>query len=185
VVMADKIIAFWSIPRSRSTAFMWMIMQRGDFVVIQEPFGRSAYYSEERIFERVTEIEPKAEYNYQNVLHDLQSKSQKSRLFIKDFPYYFPQIVNDEFLQSFQHTFLIRDPAQALPSYYHKMPDLDFKECGYKELFELFQKVVEKTGEIPVVINADDLVKEPIDTLAQKGLKNILLKFTVLNILFG
>ncbi|MGK7901251.1 MAG: hypothetical protein AB4352_07535 [Hormoscilla sp.] len=44
----------------------------------------------------------------------------------KDFAYYFIQIVNDEFIDYFQHTFLIRDPAQMLPSYYYKMPDLDF-----------------------------------------------------------
>lgn len=156
--MNDKILALWSTPRSRSTAFMWMMRQRGDFVVLQEPFGKSGYYSEERIFDRAVGIKPKSEYNYQKVLLNLQSKARKHSLFIKDFPYYFLHIVNNNFLQSFHHTFLIRDPAQALPSYYHKMPDLEFKECGYKELFELFQKLVELTGKIPVVINADHLI---------------------------
>jgi len=157
----NKIIALWSTPRSRSTAFMWMIKKRGDFEVMQEPFGRSAYYSEERIFNRTSEITPKAKYNYKNVLQNLRQKAQKARLFIKDFPYYLPHIVNDEFLANFQHTFLIRHPAQMLPSYYHKMPDLSFKECGYKELYELLEKVIENTGKIPVVINADDLVAQP------------------------
>jgi hypothetical protein len=157
--MNKKIIALWSTPRSRSTAFMWMMMQRGDFLVLQEPFGRSAYYSEERIFDRATDITPTAEYNYQNVWQYLQLQAQKSQLFIKDFPYYFLHIVNDEFLGYFQHTFLIRDPAQMLPSYCYKIPDLSFEECGYKQLLELFKKVVENTGEIPVVINADDLVE--------------------------
>ena len=165
--MGKKIISLWSTPRSRSTAFMWMMMQRGDLVVIQEPFGRSAYYSEERIFDRAIDVEPKSEYNYQNVLENLRSKAEKSQLFIKDFAYYFPHIVDDEFLQNFHHTFLIRDPAQALPSYYHKMPTLEFKECGYKELFELFQKVVEMTGKIPVVINANDLVTHPVAVVHQ------------------
>ena len=156
--MNKKIIALWSTPRSRSTAFMWMMMQRGDFLVLQEPFGRSAYYSEERIFERATDITPTAKYNYQNVWQYLQLQAQTSQLFIKDFPYYFLHMVNDEFLGYFQHTFLIRDPAQMLPSHYYKIPDLSFEECGYKQLLELFKKVVENTGKIPVVINADDLV---------------------------
>ncbi len=69
-------------------------------------------------------------------------------------------IVNDEFLEYFQHTFLIRDPSEMLPSYYHKMPDLEFDECGYQELFQLFKVVIEKTGEIPVVLHADDLVEQ-------------------------
>ncbi len=169
--MNKKIIALWSTPRSRSTAFMWMMKQRGDFLVLQEPFGRSAYYSEERIFERAADITPKAEYNYQNIWQYLRSQAQKSRLFIKDFPYYFPHMVNDEFLDYFQHTFLIRNPAQMLPSYYHKMPDLSFEECGYQELFELFQRTVENTGEVPVVINADDLVEHTTDIIQAYCLK--------------
>jgi len=165
--MNKKIIALWSTPRSRSTAFMWMIKQRGDFLVIQEPFGRSAFYSEERIFNRAADVIPQAEYNYQKVLQELKVKSQNNSVFLKDFAYYFIQIVNDEFIDYFQHTFLIRDPAQMLPSYYYKMPDLDFEECGYKELFELFKKVVDRTGKIPVVINADDLVEKTTDIVKE------------------
>ncbi|NER08459.1 MAG: sulfotransferase family protein [Okeania sp. SIO3C4] len=113
------------------------------------------------------DITLQAEYNYQDVLQDLKVKSQNNRLFIKDFPYYFIQIVNNEFIDYFQHTFLIRNPAQMLPSYYYKMPDLDFEECGYKELFELFNKVVERTGKIPIVINADDLVENTRDIVKE------------------
>lgn len=156
--MKRKILALWSTPRSRSTAFMWMMAERGDFETIQEPFGRSAYYSEERIFDRTTDIVPNAEYNYQSVLQLLQKKSQQTQIFVKDFAYYFLHKVNEEFLTCFQHTFLIRNPAQMLSSYYYKMPDLEIKECGYQELYELFKLVVKHTGEIPVVVNADDLV---------------------------
>ncbi|WP_293067954.1 hypothetical protein [Okeania sp. SIO2B3] len=42
--MNQKIIALWSTPRSSSTAFRWMVKQRGDFLVLHEPFGRSAHY---------------------------------------------------------------------------------------------------------------------------------------------
>nr|VFK13163.1 MAG: hypothetical protein BECKLPF1236B_GA0070989_10448 [Candidatus Kentron sp. LPFa] len=170
-MMNKKILALWSTPRSRSTAFLWMMKQRSDFSVLQEPFGRSAYYSEERIFDRAGDVMPKAEYSYRSVLEDIKSKARKSRLFIKDFPYYFLQIVDDEFMDCFQHTFLIRHPAQMLPSYYHKMPDLDFNECGYKELAELFTKTIQHTGEIPAVIDADDLVESTADIVRAYCLK--------------
>ena len=160
-----KITALWATPRSRSTAFMWMMHQRGDFYVMQEPFGRAAYYSEERIFARAAEVSPKPEYNYQNVLHTLKQHAQEGPLFIKDFPLYFLHIVDENFLTTFTHTFLIRDPAQMLPSYYHKMPDLAFAECGYQELHGLFDKVVQHTGAIPPVINAEDLVLNPTEIL--------------------
>ena len=139
-----------------------MMSRRGDFYVVQELFSRAAYYSEERIFDRVALIPAKAEYNYRNVLRSLKLQSKENRVFIKDFPYSFMHIIDDEFIASFDHTFLIRDPAQMLPSYYHQMPDLDIDECGYKEMFELFQKVLDTTGEIPAVVNADDLVENPV-----------------------
>ncbi len=62
---------------------------------------------------------------------------------------------------------MIRNPAQMLPSYYYQMPDLDFEECGYKQLFELFNKVIERTGKIPVVINADDIVEKTTDIVKE------------------
>ncbi len=156
--MSEKILALWSTPRARSTAFMWMMIQRGDFTVEQEPFGRSAYCSEERIFDRLGDVKLNAEYNYQRVFQKLKLQGENERLFVKDFPYYFFHVVNEEFLNTFQHTFLIRNPAQALPSYHHKMPDLEYEECGYKELFELFQKVLTVTGKVPLILDAEDLV---------------------------
>ena len=127
----QKVLALWATPRSRYSAFTWMMKNRGDFVVLLEPFGKSAYYSENRIFHKYTNIiEPNPEYNYELVFKNIISISKKERLFVKDFPYYFVHIVNETFLSLFQHTFLIRDPAEMLPSYIHKMPEVTFEETG-------------------------------------------------------
>ena len=163
----NKILSLWSTPRSRSTAFMWMMKNRGDFAVLLEPFGKSAYYSEERIFsvEVDYQSEIKPEYNYQAILENLISIAEETQLFIKDFPLYFLPIVDDKFLSLFQHTFLIRDPARMLPSYFHKWPSLTFEETGYKQLYQLLKKIESFTGEIPPVIDASDLVTNPTSTL--------------------
>ena len=157
--MNGRILALWTTPRARSTAFTWMMKQRGDFEVLIEPFGPSAYYSKERLFERATDVPPNLDYNYKNILERLRKKSQRSQLFVKDFAFYFLPRVTENFLNCFHHTFLIRDPAQMLPSYYYKWPNLRFEECGYRELHELFELVMKYTGQVPVVINADDLVE--------------------------
>ena len=156
-----RILSLWSTPRSRSTAFMWMMKTRGDYVVLLEPFAKSAYYSPKRIFKDRVDRQHLPENNYQVVLQDLIQQSQKVQLFVKDFPYYFLHIVDDRFLSLFQHTFLIRDPAQMLPSYLYKWPDVTFEETGYQQLYQFFEKVVSFTGEIPPLIDADDLVKNP------------------------
>jgi len=161
----DKILSLWATPRSRSTAFMWMMQNRGDFVVLHEPFGPSAYYSEDRLFQLREDFQPKPEYNYELVLENIILMSKKKQVFVKDFPCYFIHIVDEQFLSLFQHTFLLRDPAQMLPSYFHKWPDLTFEETGYQQLDQLFETVVSFTGEIPPLIDAGDLVQDPTSTL--------------------
>lgn len=154
-----KILALWCVPRSRSSAFGVMMSNRGDFATAMEPFESSAYRSEEQILKRFPPAGP--QYNYANALRFLLKKAESGPLFIKDHAYYITHIADDQFLSYFQHTFLIRNPAQALPSYFHKWPDLTLKEAGYKDIAELFDKVAQKTGEVPPLIDADDLVESP------------------------
>ncbi len=161
----NKILSLWGTPRSRSTAFMWMMKNRGDFNILVHPFGKSAYLSEERIFDIKTDSLLKPEYNYQVVLESIKSTAEEGKVFMKDFPYYFIHIVDDQFLSLFQHTFLIRNPAQMLPSYLHKWPTLTYEETGYQQLYQLFERVVQFTDEIPLIIDADDLVKDPTSTI--------------------
>jgi hypothetical protein len=160
-----KILSLWSTPRSRSTAFMWMIKNRGDFTVLYHPFGKSAYYSEERIFHSASDVKPNPEYNYDIVLQNLVSTFEKEPVFVKDFPFYFLHRVDDRFLSLFQHTFLIRHPANMLPSYFDKYPELTIEEVGYQQLLQLFEKVVQFTVVVPPIVDADDLVKHPKATV--------------------
>ena len=48
----NKIIALWSTPRSTSTAFEWMMRQRGDLYCMHEPFGEAWYQGEEPLCPR-------------------------------------------------------------------------------------------------------------------------------------
>ncbi|MDM8541177.1 hypothetical protein QUF90_08820 [Desulfococcaceae bacterium HSG9] len=157
----NKIIALWAVPRSRSTAFQWMMKQRGDFITLHEPFGKSAYYSEERIFNAADYLPSRSEYNYQMVLQNLLLTAEKKQLFIKDMPKNFIHIVDNQFLSYFQHTFLIRHPAKMLPSYFHAWSDLPIENAGYENLYQLFENVADYTGQIPPLIDSDDLVNHP------------------------
>ena len=57
----DKPIALWAVPRSISTAFERVFVERDDFEIFHEPFSASYYYSEERLSDRYSDVEPKAE----------------------------------------------------------------------------------------------------------------------------
>ncbi|MEL7172405.1 MAG: hypothetical protein AAFN05_05495, partial [Pseudomonadota bacterium] len=48
------IVALWAVPRSTSTAFEWMMRQRGDMTCFHEPFGEAWYQGEAPLWPRAT-----------------------------------------------------------------------------------------------------------------------------------
>src|SRR5215216_4739762 len=64
----EKPIALWAVPRSISTAFERVFVEREDFEVLHEPFSASYYYSEDRLSDRYSDVGPEAEHIYENVL---------------------------------------------------------------------------------------------------------------------
>jgi len=63
------------------------------------------------------------------------------------------------------HTFLVRDPRQAISSHYAVKPTVTCPEIGYERLHELFQLIWSALHQ-PLVIRAEDLVREPAAVVA-------------------
>src|ERR687894_3245396 len=96
-VTQSKPVALWSVPRSISTAFERVFVERDDFEVYHEPFGESYYYSEERFSDRYSDEEPRPENNYENVLARLL-EPHENRVFVKDMAYHVKPLINPEFV---------------------------------------------------------------------------------------
>ena len=47
-----RIVALLAVPRSTSTAFEWMMRQRGDLDCLHEPFGEAWYQGEAPLWHR-------------------------------------------------------------------------------------------------------------------------------------
>ena len=54
-----------------------------------------------------------------------------------------------------------RDPAKTITSMYDKWPDFHEKEVGFAEQRELFDRLCDKTGVAPPVLDSDDLLEDP------------------------
>ena len=159
-----KIIALWAIPRSTSTAFEWMMRQRGDLQCLHEPFGEAWYQGEDPLWPRFTEGEKTTPgLTIESVWDDLQAQAEKGPVFIKDFPHYINHMVTPEFLSKFTHAFLIRDPAKTITSMYSKWPDFNELEMGFPEQRALFDLVTALNGKTPPVVDSDDLLEQPYD----------------------
>jgi hypothetical protein len=76
-----KPVALWAVPRSISTAFERVFVERNDFEVFHEPFSASYHYSEDRLSARYSNVKPEAAHNYQNVLGSILGPREK-RVFV-------------------------------------------------------------------------------------------------------
>ncbi len=157
-----KIVALWAIPRSTSTAFEWMMRQRGDMDCLHEPFGEAWYQGEDPYWPRFKEGEKTTPgLTIESVWEDIQIRAEKGPVFLKDFPHYINHMWTPEFLAHFSHAFLIRDPAKTITSMYDKWPDFDEAEVGFPEQRALFDLLWALNGTVPAVIDSDDLLEAP------------------------
>ena len=158
-----KILALWAVPRSTSTAFEWMMRQRGDLDCLHEPFGEAWYQGEAPLWQRFKPGDKTTPgLTLESVWEDLQERARKGCVFIKDFPHYINHMWDAEFLSYFTHAFLIRDPAKTITSIYDKWPDFDAGEVGFPEQRALFDLVMAlEDGNPPPVVDSDDLLEDP------------------------
>jgi hypothetical protein len=148
------LLALWSAPRSRSTAFERMMMQRGDITVLHEPFSHVSDFGSAVVGSRRVTSE-------QELLDVL--KGLGGRTFLKDTTdFHYPRLVADEqFLRSTVHAFIIRHPREVIASHARLNPHLQRDEIGFARLWEIHSAVTAATGTAPLVIDSDDLLARP------------------------
>jgi Sulfotransferase domain len=156
------ILVLWSVPRSVSTAFERMMIERGDHVVFDEPYSRHYYFGPERRSPRFTDVLPGSRPD--EILATLEHAAVASPVFVKDMAYHVDALASPELLGRFVNAFLIRDPARALPSLAARWPDFTDDECGYAALEHLVA-IVDGLGEDAPIIDSDDLCRDPAGTV--------------------
>lgn len=157
-----KVLALWSAPRCMSTAFLRMMVQRGDFQIIHEPFSDLAAQGEYHVAgQRVTTGE--------DLLGAMLALAADGPVFFKDTTEYRHAgrfAADHRLFEQVEHTFIIRDPRRVVESHYAMNPQVTLPEIGFEYLHEIFELVSQRTGTTPVIVDADELVRRPRDTVA-------------------
>lgn len=163
---AKKLIILWAHPRSRSTAFFRMMVERGDFLCIHEPFCTLQDTG------KVT-LDYKGETfsfcDFNGLMAFILQLKRECPVFIKETTdhRYAQVLANIDFLKAAKHSFLIRDLAHSILSHYKVNQDVSCAEIGCEHQHEIFMSVFRHTDSTPLVIDADILVKQP-ETEIQK-----------------
>jgi len=159
----NPILAFWVHPRSISTGFERIFIERGDFKVLHEPFSPLYYVHERRVDCPGQHIDPKAPMSYPDIKKWILSEAQKASVFFKDMCYHpFDHVIEDmELLHRMTNTFLIREPEKTILSHWVVNPSVTSEEIGIELEYRMFAKIKEITGKTPVLIDADELEDDP------------------------
>jgi hypothetical protein len=139
-----------------------MMRMRGDMRCFHEPFGEPWYHGEKPLWPRLTPESPRTPgLTFESVWKKLESASRQGPVFSKDFPHYIKHMWDDELLDNFKHSFLIRDPAKVVTSMYKHWPDFVLEELAFVEQRKLFDRLTDQLGRLPPVIDSDDLLEDP------------------------
>jgi hypothetical protein len=156
-------IALWATPRTASTAFDKMVRTRGDLDVLTEPFSIPYYDGPEQRSTRFPVTEPDA--TFEATLSAVLDSGRPR--FVKEMAYQLGPLLRPDVLERFTSSFLVRDPAWAIPSLLRAWPDATLEEAGYEAQLTAFELVAEARGAAPTVLDTDDLRREP-DALVQR-----------------
>lgn len=155
-------MALWGMPRSRSTAFFRMMAERGDFLMLHEPFSNLAEFGSVRVGNRRARSEGE-------LIAAIRELARSGPVFFKDTTdERYPGLLSDgEFLaRDAVHTFLIRHPRETIASYHALNPDVEIHQIGAEYQFEIYTAVAGRHRNPPAVIDAGDLVADPHSAVA-------------------
>lgn len=129
---SHRITVLWTVPRSVSTSFERMMIERGDHTVFDEPFSRGYYYGPERRSDRFTESLPASSDS--ELLDMLETAATERPVFVKDMAYHALGVLTPDVLGRFQNCFLVREPAIVMRSLARHWPDFTDEEAGWDAL---------------------------------------------------
>ncbi len=157
-------LSMWSGPRNISTAMMRSFGNRPGCSPIDEPFY--AYYLVQTglphpMREEVIASQPR---DWQSVVESLTTvplPTGSDLQYIKHMTHHILPEIDLSWLAHHRHCFLIRDPRLVIASYAAKWDQISTDDIGIKRQVELFETVREITGEIPAVVEAEDILRDP------------------------
>lgn len=148
----------WAVPRSASTAFERMVIERGDHQVLDEPFSAAYYHGPHRRSSRFGLSEPDATVS--GIVEAIAARAAEGPVFVKDMACHPGPRLGLEVLGSWHHAFLIRDPQWTIPSMARIWPDLTAEEAGFAAMVRSVESLAE-AGHDPFVMDSDDLCRHP------------------------
>jgi hypothetical protein len=166
--MSIRRIAMWSGPRNLSTAMMRAFSSRPDCAVSDEPFY-AAYLAATGITHPMNaEVLASQPQDPHRVAADMLGPvpGGKTVWYQKHMAHHMIDGFPLDWMDGVTNVFLLRSPERVLASYAQKREDVTLRDIGFAEQAMLFDRVAERTGQAPVVVDSEDVRRDPRGTLS-------------------
>ncbi len=156
-------IAMWSGPRNISTALMRSFENRSDCTVVDEPFY--AHYLDATGIDhpgRDTILSSQSKGGDAVVSSlMLPFKGSKKVQYQKQMSHHITAATPLDWVKDVHNCFLLREPRAMIASYIKQREDPVFDDLGFRQLAEIYDRVASGQDDAPIVIDSDDLLRDP------------------------
>jgi hypothetical protein len=161
-------IAMWSGPRNLSTAMMRAFSSRPDCAVSDEPFY-AAYLAAAGIVHPMNdEVLASQPQDPHRVAADMLGPvpGGKPVWYQKHMAHHMVDGFPLDWMDGVTNVFLLRRPERVLASYAQKREDVSLRDIGFAEQAALFDRVADRLGKAPPVVDSEDVRRDPRGTLS-------------------
>ena len=156
-------IAMWSGPRNISTAMLRAFENRPDTSVVDEPFYAVYLKATGLDHPMRSEILASQPQDPATVIAEITGPVPHGRpvWYQKQMTHHMLPGVDRGWIDGMVNCFLLRAPEAVLASYVKKRADVTLDDIGLPQQVELFDRVADRLGAAPVVIDGDDILADP------------------------
>ena len=156
-------IAMWSGPRNISSAMMRSWGNRPDTFVCDEPLYAHYLLKTHTDHPGAEEVIRSQENDWRKVVEWLTEFDPpgKSIFYQKHMTHHLLSEIDRGWLDGVTNAFLIREPREVVTSFIKVAGTARLEDTGYPQQLEIFNWVCERTGKIPPVIDARDVLNDP------------------------
>ncbi len=162
--MSEQIrIAMWSGPRNISTALMRAWGNRPDTIVCDEPLYGHYLKVTGLPHPGAAEVIESQETDWRVVVRELTGEipGGKRVYYQKHMAHHLLPEIERDWTDALTNCFLIRDPREMLTSLVKITPEPGVVDTGLPQQVALLDRIVERTGGVPPVIDARDVLEGP------------------------
>ena len=156
-------VAMWSGPRNISTAMMRAWENRPDSVVVDEPLYAHYLDVTGKAHPMAAEVISAGETDWEKAVEWLtRSEPDGVEVFYqKHMAHHLLPEMGRDWIDRLTNCLLIRDPREMITSYIVKNDIPEMEDLGIPQLVEVYERVLERTGAPPPIVDSRDVLENP------------------------